>query len=53
VGDKSDRASGKIKEAAGRVTGSPTLKQKGQDEQAKGDLKQSAKKLKQGIKKSA
>jgi uncharacterized protein YjbJ (UPF0337 family) len=53
VGDKSDRASGKINEAAGRVSGSPALKQKGQDEQAKGDLKQSAKKFKDAIKKSA
>src|SRR5262245_28357714 len=53
VGDKTDRASGKIKETAGRVTGSPSLKQKGQDEQAKGNLKQSGKKLKEAVKKSA
>jgi uncharacterized protein YjbJ (UPF0337 family) len=53
VGDKTDRASGKIKEAAGHVTGSPSLKQKGQDQQAKGDLKSSAKKVKHAIKKSA
>jgi uncharacterized protein YjbJ (UPF0337 family) len=52
VGDKTDRASGKIKEAAGHVTGSPSLKQKGRDEQAKGDIKSSAKKLKHAVEKS-
>jgi uncharacterized protein YjbJ (UPF0337 family) len=53
MGDKTDRASGKVKETAGRFTGSPKLEQKGRDEQAKGNLKQSAKKLKDAVKKSA
>jgi uncharacterized protein YjbJ (UPF0337 family) len=52
MGDKTDRASGKIKETAGRVTGSPDLEQEGRDEQAKGDLKEGAEKLKDAVKKA-
>jgi uncharacterized protein YjbJ (UPF0337 family) len=51
VGDKTDRASGKAKEAAGRVTRDPGLTQKGRDEQAKGDIKKSAQKAKEAVKK--
>jgi uncharacterized protein YjbJ (UPF0337 family) len=51
VGDKKDRTSGKIKEKAGTVTGDRGLRQKGRDEQAKGDIKKSAEKAKDAIKK--
>ena len=51
MGDKKDRVAGHVKEKAGRVTGDPGLEQKGRDHQAKGDLKKSAKKAKDAIKK--
>jgi uncharacterized protein YjbJ (UPF0337 family) len=51
MGDKIDRATGKAKEAAGRTTGDPGLAQKGRDEQAKGDIKKSAEKAKDAVKK--
>jgi uncharacterized protein YjbJ (UPF0337 family) len=51
MGDKTDRATGKTKEAAGRVTGDRGLAQKGRDEQAKGDIKHAGKKTKDAIKK--
>ncbi len=41
----------RYKEAAGKATGDKGLEQKGQDEQAKGDIKQSAKKAKEAVKK--
>jgi uncharacterized protein YjbJ (UPF0337 family) len=46
MGDKKDRTTGKIKEKAGTVTGDRGLRQKGRDEQAKGDIKKSAAKAK-------
>ena len=51
MGDKSDRASGKMKEAAGRAKGDPGLAAKGRREQIKGDVKKSGKKLKDATKK--
>jgi uncharacterized protein YjbJ (UPF0337 family) len=53
MGDKVDRAKGQVKEAAGRATDDPGLAQKGRDEQAKGDIKKSAEKAKEAIKKQA
>ena len=52
MGDKTDRLSGEIKEKAGKASGNPNLEQKGRDEQSKGNLKSSAKKAKDAIKKS-
>jgi uncharacterized protein YjbJ (UPF0337 family) len=52
MGDKTDRARGKAKEVAGRAKGDATLTQKGRNEQAKGDLKKSAKKAKEAVKKT-
>ena len=52
VGDKTDRLTGQLKEKAGSATGDAGLEQKGQDEQAKGNLKSSAKKAKEAVKKS-
>ena len=51
MGDKSDRASGAMKEAAGRATGKRGLAAKGRREQMKGDVKKSGKKLKDAAKK--
>jgi uncharacterized protein YjbJ (UPF0337 family) len=52
VGDKTDRATGKVKEATGRATGNRRLKTKGRDEQAKGNLKQTGKAVKRAAKKT-
>lgn len=51
MGDKTDRVSGKVKEAAGKASGDKGLEQKGRDEQAKGDIKSAGKKAKDAIKK--
>jgi len=51
MGDKADRASGKMKEAAAQVTRDPGLAAEGRREQAKGDVKKSGKKLKDAAKK--
>jgi uncharacterized protein YjbJ (UPF0337 family) len=51
MGDKTDRITGQIKEKAGRATRDPGLAQKGRDEQAKGDIKKSAAKAKDAVKK--
>ena len=51
MGDKTDRMTGQIKEKAGEATGDRGLAQKGRDEQAKGDIKKSASKAKDAIKK--
>jgi uncharacterized protein YjbJ (UPF0337 family) len=51
MGDKTDRASGTVKEAAGKVTGNRGLEQQGRDEQAKGELKQAGEKAKDAVKK--
>jgi uncharacterized protein YjbJ (UPF0337 family) len=52
MGDKTDRVSGQIKEKAGKASGNPDLEQEGRGEQSKGNLKSSAKKAKDAIKKS-
>jgi uncharacterized protein YjbJ (UPF0337 family) len=52
MGDKTDRASGKLKEGAGRVTGDADLEREGRAEQGKGELKQSVEKAKGGLKKT-
>ena len=51
MSDKKDRVTGQIKEKTGQLKGDPALAQKGRDEQAKGDIKKSAKKAKDAIKK--
>ena len=51
MGDKTDRATGHIKEKVGRAAGDAGLEQKGRDEQAKGDIKKSASKAKDALKK--
>ena len=51
MGDKTDRLTGQIKEKAGRAAGDRGLAQEGRDEQAKGDIKKSAKKAKDAFKK--
>ena len=51
MSDKTDRASGKAKEAAGKATGNRDLAEKGRREQMKGDVKKSGKKLKDAAKK--
>jgi uncharacterized protein YjbJ (UPF0337 family) len=51
MSDKTDRASGTLKEAAGKVTGDRDLQAEGRREQIKGDVKESAEKLKDAAKK--
>jgi uncharacterized protein YjbJ (UPF0337 family) len=51
MGDKTDRASGAMKEAAGQVKRDPGLAAEGRREQIKGDVKKSGKKLKDAAKK--
>jgi uncharacterized protein YjbJ (UPF0337 family) len=43
------RAKGKIKEEAGRVTGNDRLRNKGKTDQVKGDLKQAGEKVKDAL----
>src|SRR5205823_13666559 len=50
LGDKTDRASGTMKEAAGTAKRDPNLAAKGRREQIKGDVKKSGKKLKDAAK---
>jgi uncharacterized protein YjbJ (UPF0337 family) len=51
MGDKTDRVSGKVKEATGKATGNRDLAASGQDEQVKGNVKAGGKKLKDAAKK--
>ena len=51
MGDKTDRASGTMKEAAGKAKRDPNLAASGRREQIKGDVKKSGKKLKDAAKK--
>jgi uncharacterized protein YjbJ (UPF0337 family) len=51
MSDKKDRASGAMKETAGKATGNRDLAAKGRREQMKGDVKKSGKKLKDAAKK--
>jgi uncharacterized protein YjbJ (UPF0337 family) len=50
MGDKTDRATGKVKEQAGRAIGDDELVTKGRREQAKGNAKAGAKRLKDAAK---
>ena len=45
------RAKGKVKEAAGTVTGNDKLRSKGKVDQKKGDLKQAGEKVKDAFRK--
>ena len=51
MGDKTDRAGGKAKEAAGKVTRNPDLAEEGRRDQMKGDVKKAGKKVKDAAKK--
>ncbi|MFL5927722.1 MAG: CsbD family protein [Gaiellaceae bacterium] len=51
MGNKTDRAGGKVKESTGRLTGNRDLEAEGRRDQIKGDVKQSGKKLKDAAKK--
>lgn len=51
MGNKADRAKGATKRAAGAVTGDDELKEQGRRDQAKGNVKASAKKAKEAVKK--
>jgi uncharacterized protein YjbJ (UPF0337 family) len=51
MGNKADRTKGGVKRAAGAVTGDEALKEQGRRDQAKGNVKASAKKAKEAVKK--
>lgn len=51
MGDKVDRLKGQVEEKAGEATDDPGLAQRGRDKQAKADVKKSAEKAKEAIKK--
>jgi uncharacterized protein YjbJ (UPF0337 family) len=51
MGNKADRAKGAAKRATGNVTGDEALKEQGRRDQAKGNVKASAKKAKEAVKK--
>jgi uncharacterized protein YjbJ (UPF0337 family) len=44
-----DKAKGRVKEAAGAVTGDSSLKNEGRVEQAKGSVKKAAEKLQESV----
>ncbi len=48
--NEAQRAKGKVKEAAGNVTGNDKLRAKGKADQTKGNLKQAGEKLKDAVK---
>jgi uncharacterized protein YjbJ (UPF0337 family) len=48
---KATEVKGKVKEAAGQVTGDPELEAEGQGDQAKGNIKQAGDKIKDAFKK--
>jgi uncharacterized protein YjbJ (UPF0337 family) len=50
MGDKTDRASGQLKEKAGEATGNRKLAESGRREKAKGNVKAGGKKLKDAAK---
>jgi len=52
MGDKTDRVTGKVKQATGKATGDKGLKAKGRREQVKGNAKAGGKKLKDAAKKA-
>jgi len=51
MGDKTDRAKGKLKETTGKATGNRSLAEEGRRDQIKGDVKKSGEKLKDAAKK--
>ncbi len=51
MGDKTDRVKGQLKEKAGEAKGDSGLVESGRRDQMKGDLKASAKKAKDAVKK--
>lgn len=51
MGDKTDRLTGKVKETTGRATGNVDLETEGRNEQTKGQLKSSANRAKDAVKK--
>ena len=51
MGDKTDSATGKLKETAGAAKGDPGLQAEGRREQMKGDVKQAGKKVKDAAEK--
>lgn len=51
MGNKTDRASGQLKEKAGVATGNRKLAESGRRDQVKGDLKAGGKKVKEAAKK--
>ena len=52
MGKTTDKVTGQVKEQTGRLTGDEGLEKRGRDKQAKGNLKSSAKKAKDTVKKS-
>ncbi|MFJ6158806.1 CsbD family protein [Pseudarthrobacter sp. NPDC092184] len=50
IGNAAEKLGGKGKEAAGEATGDDRLKAEGQNDQAKGDLKQAGEKVKDAFK---
>jgi uncharacterized protein YjbJ (UPF0337 family) len=50
VKNTAEKAKGKVKEAAGHVTGNDRLKAEGKGDQAKGDLKQAGEHVKDAAK---
>jgi uncharacterized protein YjbJ (UPF0337 family) len=51
VGDTKDKVTGQVKEKTGRATHDTKLEQEGRNEQTKGNVKTSAKKAKDALKK--
>jgi uncharacterized protein YjbJ (UPF0337 family) len=49
--NNAQKTKGKVKEAAGKVTGNDRLQAKGKTDQRKGDLKQAGEKVKSAFKK--
>ena len=49
--NSAQQANGKVKEAAGKVTGDDKLRAKGKSDQMKGNLKQAGEKVKDAFKK--
>ncbi|RAJ38378.1 CsbD-like protein [Kitasatospora sp. SolWspMP-SS2h] len=50
IGNMADKAKGKAKEAAGKVTGNERLESEGKVDQARGDLKQAGEHVKDAFK---
>ena len=52
MGNKTDRVTGKVKQATGKAVGDDSLKAKGRREQVKGNVKAGGKKIKDAAKKA-